>query len=71
MKFYTNLHPIKYGFMGVNPESEEIPVGTVFKIDGINCNGFDLKTVSDIGANLFTVTPEMLKLGFTESDYIS
>ena len=70
MKFYTNLYPVKYGFNGSADENTDIPTGTVFQIDGINCNGFDLKTVSDIGANTVSATPEMLKIGFVESDYI-
>ncbi len=70
MKFYTNLYPIKFAFIGPDDMNKVIPAGTVFTIDGINCNGFDLKTASDIGANVVNATPEMLKIGFTETDYI-
>jgi len=72
MKFITNNYPIKFAISGIpGKESEDIPPGSIFTIDGINCGGFDLKPVKNIeGFVNVSVTPEMLKVGFTETEYL-
>lgn len=68
-KFFTNNFPIKFAILG-KAENGDIPIGTVFQIDGINCGQFDLKPVNKIEGCNVSVSPEMLKAGFTETEYL-
>ena len=75
MKFYVSKYKIvtmwKYED-GKNTEEETIPAGTIFKINSMDNIGFQLEPVSKgiNTGNMMSFTPEMLKIGFTESDYL-
>ena len=76
MKFYTNKYPIVTCFEykdGANVPVETIPEGTIFKILSISISGFLLEPIDknvDM-KGLSEYHPEMIKIGFTESDYIN
>ncbi len=75
MKFYASKYKIVTMWVyeeGRNNEEESIPAGTIFQINSMDNNGFQLDPVSkgiDV-RNMMSFTPEMLKAGFTESDYL-
>lgn len=72
MKFYTNKYPINDGYDNETKESRVLPQGTVFTIESINGNCFDMKPVQKgVGTmGSYLVDVAMLQIGFTESDYI-
>ena len=76
MKFYTS----KYDYItswdykdGENIPEDIIAAGTVMKVLAMDQMGLVLqpinKSIKVVGGTM-TFTPEMLKYGFTESDYI-
>ena len=74
MKFYVNKHPIHDGWSenSNNEEPKYIPVGTVFTIECINGNGFEMKPIDKklCAGNRYFVDPPMLSIAFSETDYI-
>lgn len=76
MKFYVSKYKIVTTWKfeeGRNIAQESIPEGTVFQITGMDNMGVALSPVSkkvDTKNGILTFSPEMLKLGFTESDYL-
>lgn len=74
MKFYT----AKYDYVtlwnsGKEKPNEVIPQGTVMKVISMDNHGLFLEPISkdiEIGNGMMSFSPEMLKYGFTESDYI-
>jgi len=72
MKFFVNKYPLKNAILAKNDgdTSRDIPEGNVFTISGINGNGFELKPVQAIGECFVIVDAQMLKVGFTETNYI-
>ena len=75
MKFYTS----KYDYVtcwgckdGVNIPENTIPAGTIMKVIAMDHMGLILQPINkSIDAScMMPFTPEMLRLGFTESDYI-
>ena len=74
MKFYTS----KYDYVTCwNMHKEEpndiIPQGTVMKVVAMDNMGLVLEPISkdvDTGNVMLSFSPDMLKYGFTESDYI-
>jgi len=67
MKFYTNKYPVGYAYNSETKESEILPVGTVFTIESINNDSFDLKVVGRPVISNVMVGINMIKEAFTES----
>jgi len=75
MKFYTS----KYDYVtcwsyedGVNIPENLIPAGTIMKVLSMDHMGLVLQPINKNVEikGLVSFAPEMLRLGFTESDYI-
>ena len=75
MKFYINKYPI-IKLHNYNGENETLPVGLAFTIVGIGQQSYELKPVKEIKYKekecraILEFTPEMIKDGFTEVDYL-
>tara|TARA_R110000851_G_scaffold160243_1_gene303450 strand:+ start:853 stop:1086 length:234 start_codon:yes stop_codon:yes gene_type:complete len=75
MKFYVSKYKIVTMWKceeGQNTEQESIPEGTIFRINSMDNMGFQLEPVSksvNVG-NMMSFSPDMIKVGFTESDYL-
>jgi hypothetical protein len=73
MKFYTTKYDyITCWNMNKDEQHDLIPRGTVMKVVAMDTAGLLLEPISkDVGfSSSMSFTPEMLKLGFTESEYI-
>lgn len=76
MKFYINKHPIIKMFNHNTDEHETLPAGLAFTISGIGNQSYTLKPVKEIEYKekecraMLDFTPEMLRDGFTEVDYL-
>ena len=70
-KFYVSKYKIK---LWTRNDEEYIPIGTIFTIDCLNGNCFDLKPIKpfdDEAIKVINVEPNMLKIAFTEQDFIN
>ena len=77
MKFYTTKYDYvtmyKYDKDTGNTPEKVIPQGTVMKVISMDNMGLVLEPISkdvDTGNTMMSFSPDMLKYGFTESDYI-
>jgi len=77
MEFYTTKYDYvtiwKYDQEAGNQPEKMIPQGTVMKVVSMDNMGLILEPISkevDTGNVIMSFTPDMLKYGFTESDYI-
>ena len=77
MKFYTTKYDYvtiwKYDKDTGNSPEKVIPQGTVMKVVSMDSMGLILEPISkdvDTGNVMMSFSPDMLKYGFTESDYI-
>lgn len=75
MKFYVSKYKIVTMWSyedGKNIEEKTIPEGTIFKINSMDNMGFQLEPVSKSVEfrNVMPFSSEMLKAGFTVSDYL-
>jgi hypothetical protein len=71
MKFYTCKYPVNYAYDSNAKESITLPTGTIFTIDGINNDSFDLKVVGNENVNNVVVGINMLHFAFTETSNIN
>lgn len=71
MKLYASKYPISTGYSIQDDKAHEpLPVGTIFRMDGINGFGFDLAPLKkNEHLTMINVSPEMLAAGFTETEY--
>jgi hypothetical protein len=69
-KFYVNEHPVIKGYAKKDKEAEYFKVGTVFTINSIQGDFFELYPVKkeDGESALFLIGPLMLSAGFRETD---
>lgn len=76
MKFYINKYPIITMQNYNSGENETLPIGLAFTIVGIGQQAYTLKPVKEIKYKenecraMLDFTPEMLRDGFTEVDYL-
>lgn len=69
MKFYTNIYPVvNYDIQG---KEYELPVGSIFQIKSVTTLVVVLKPIDKkLSDEFLSLSPEMLKFAFTESDSI-
>lgn len=76
MKFYINKYPIIKLLNYNTEENETLPAGLAFTVVGIDQQAYTLKPVKEIKYKekecraILSFTPEMLRDGFTEVDYL-
>lgn len=71
MKFYINKFPIKNVYSLEGKLCPDIEEGKAFKVSGISCGMLELQPVENIGIQPIMIGAEMLKAGFTESEFTS
>ena len=65
MNFYVSKYPVIWSFNKEKGCSDILPAGTVFKIDSINLDCFNLKLAAKDDDFLIQVGCDMLDKGFT------